>query len=250
MHGFPDVRSSLAAVKGTSGQPHSRVAVPIRPLRDLAAGLLFALLLVAAPSSAHKLRVFAAAEGARIQGSTYFAGGGKAAGARVRITDASDRVLAELEAGADGTFSYRARAPVVHRILAETQDGHRAEWQVGAAELAGAFPSQGRSQEGTDSAAPAAAKVDAAVQPAAGTDLRDTAQAAHACPPSAESALDPGVEAAIERAVARQVRPLREQLLATRDAVAFRDVLGGIGYILGLGGVGLWWYGRRRPDRR
>jgi nickel transport protein len=56
--------------------------------------------------------------------------------------------------------------------------------------------------------------------------------------------------AAIERAVARQVRPLREDALAAREAVQFRDVLGGIGYILGLAGLGLWWRCRRSQAGR
>jgi nickel transport protein len=61
--------------------------------------------------------------------------------------------------------------------------------------------------------------------------------------------LAPEIAAAIERAVARQVRPLREELLATRDALRLQDILGGIGYIFGLAGLALWWRSRQPTDR-
>jgi nickel transport protein len=60
-----------------------------------------------------------------------------------------------------------------------------------------------------------------------------------------EEGLDPALEAAIERAVARQVRPLREEVAAARDAARLQDILGGIGYLFGLTGLALWWRGRR-----
>jgi nickel transport protein len=58
--------------------------------------------------------------------------------------------------------------------------------------------------------------------------------------------LDPALEAAIERAVARQIRPLREQLIAAEDRIRLQDILGGIGFIMGLTGLALWLTSRRR----
>lgn len=55
---------------------------------------------------------------------------------------------------------------------------------------------------------------------------------------------DADLEAMVERVVARQLRPLREELTAQGERVGLRDVLGGIGYILGLAGLALWWRGR------
>jgi nickel transport protein len=120
---------------------------------------------------------------------------------------------------------------VDHVIVAETGDGHRAEWRVSAAELVGSFP--------------------AAAEPAVGS-----ATAKAAAPPSGPSpmvstagiaARDPALMSAIESAVSRQLRPLREQLIAMRDRTRLQDILGGIGYIFGLTGLALWWRSRR-PD--
>jgi nickel transport protein len=54
----------------------------------------------------------------------------------------------------------------------------------------------------------------------------------------------------VEQAVARQIRPLREALQAHEERVRMRDILGGIGYIVGLAGLALWWSSRRRKEDR
>jgi len=207
---------------------------------------LAVLLLIAAPAPAHKLAVFAAAEGARIEGSAYFAGGGKASGARILITDAAGSVLAELEPAADGSFSYLAGAPMEHRIIAETVDGHRAEWRVAAEALAGGFASASAGAPEAAAGKGAGLTADLAAGPSGGPAAGAAPVAAAAAPAPNPS---PDLAAAIERAVARQLRPLREELLATRDALRLRDILGGIGYIFGLAGLTLWWHGgRSRQD--
>jgi nickel transport protein len=207
----------------------------------LAATLLW--LLAPGPALAHKLNLFAAAEGRVIRGEVYFAGGGKAADVPVRVQSASGEPLAALRSGADGGFAYKATAAVDHQIIAETPDGHRASWLVRAAELGGAFPQGDDADAGASSSA--AAPLQAADRPA----LAAAAAAATEIG-AAEARLDPDLIAAIERAVARQVRPLREAAAAARDAAGFRDVLGGIGYIVGLAGLGLWWQCRRSGGGR
>ncbi|WP_058553939.1 hypothetical protein [Thiohalocapsa sp. ML1] len=203
----------------------------------LAATLLW--LLAAGPALAHKLNLFAAADGRVIRGEVYFAGGGKAADVPVRVQSASGEPLAALRSGADGGFAYAATAAVDHQIIAETPDGHRATWLIRAAELAGAFPQGDVADAASSAAAPLQAADRPALPAAAATDIG-----------AAEPRLDPDLIAAIERAVARQVRPLREEAAAARDAAGFRDVLGGIGYIVGLAGLGLWWQCRRNGGGR
>ena len=74
-------------------------------------GLGLSVLLAGTPVLAHKLKVFATAEGTRIQGSAYFAGGGGAAGARVEVRDAQGAVLATLPLDAQGALCPTQRWP-------------------------------------------------------------------------------------------------------------------------------------------
>lgn len=202
----------------------------------LAAALSIALplLCTSAVVFAHGLQVRAFADGSRIDGIVTDSSGRAVGGARVVIEDAAGSSLAELTTQLDGRFSYTARAAVDHVILVDGGDGHGARWKLSALELSGGFP--GASPEHRLHS-----------EDPYGTAAQD------AVPGSATSAtpysLNPGLEAAIERAVGRQLRPLREELIAARDAARLRDVLGGIGYIFGLVGLVLWWRSRRGRDR-
>ena len=208
----------------------------------LVAGGLVALGL-SNPALAHKLRVFATAEGHQITGSAFFAGGTGAGGARVKVLDGGGRVLAELTPDGDGRFSYQAPAPLDLVVVAETGDGHRAEWRIPASDLTGAFPGQA----GTSGQA---AKVPISADQTSATMAASQGALALAPMPGApEPALEPTLEAAIERAVARQMRPLREEIQAAQDQARLRDVLGGIGYIAGITGLALWWRSRRQGPR-
>lgn len=201
-----------------------------------AANWLAALLClcVLQPAVAHQLRVFAAADGDLIRGSAYFAGGAVASGAQVRIESTDGTLLATPIPDAEGGFSWRVATPADYLIVVQSADGHRAEWMVAEAELAPAF----------------AGRLGLSASAAAEPESAAGADAAHIGQPSPAreraAALDPVLESAIERAVARQVRPLREELAEARARSRVQDVIGGIGYIVGIAGLALWWAARGR----
>jgi nickel transport protein len=188
------------------------------------AHLLLGLALVPPAVQAHLLKLFAAAEGTRIDGSVYYAGGSEAAGVSVIIRAPDGRVVAELRTDAEGRFTYSATERVDHLIAAETAEGHAARWVVTAGELSGDMPTPVGIAVPSMSAAGSS-------QPAAASDAASI--------PSGPLA------ASIERAVARQIRPLREQLRKHEERVRLRDLLGGIGYIVGIAGLVLWWRSRQ-----
>lgn len=178
-------------------------------------------------AQAHKLKVFAFADGARIDGSAYFTGGSGAVGARFRVEDGEGNVLAEFEPAGDGSFSYMAEGVFDHVVIADTGDGHRARWRIEAAELETGFPHAADPGRVVDTASAGSTE--------SSSEVSDKT--------SAEP--DVGLQAAIERAVSRQIHPLREELIRTRDALRLADILGGIGYLFGIAGLALWWHARR-----
>ncbi len=64
----------------------------------------------------------------------------------------------------------------------------------------------------------------------------------------AASLPDAALEQRIAEAVAREIRPLRRQLEEAQNRARLRDILGGIGYIVGVMGLVFFLKGRRRPD--
>lgn len=185
--------------------------------------VLLACLLTATPAAAHKLKVFATAQGATVSGYVYLSGGSRPAGVPVTVQTPDGETLATLETGGDGRFSFEAGHRRDHVIVAEI-DGHRGTWTVPAKDLPPHLP--GPAGSGADSAAASPA-----------------APAHPAQPPAASSA---ELRTMVEEAVARQVAPLREQLNTYEDSVRWHDVLGGLGWIAGLFGVAAWVSARRR----
>jgi nickel transport protein len=195
-----------------------------------ASRLLIALgLLLSPPLQAHLLKVFAFTEGNRIEGSVYFVGGAPATGATVQVRSAEGRLLAELMPDNEGEFSYVAKAKTDHLIEADTGDGHVAQWTVPAVELTGETIAPDATDEEPSTASTSESEGPGAPVRSGGATEANTDELA----------------ALVERAVARQVRPLREQLIAYEERVRLRDIVGGLGYIIGLAGLTAWWQQRR-----
>ncbi len=186
---------------------------------------LLMLMLAAPPALAHKLKVFAAAEGAAITGTAYFAGGGKAAQSAGRLLGADGAVVAEFRTDADGHFRLSVPLRQDYRVAVDSGDGHVAEALVRADELPPSLPTPAASATLPD--------------PAALVEVPDPAPA----PTSIDS--PPLAAEAIEAAVARQILPLRQQIDAMEDRARFSDIMGGVGSIFGLFGIWAWVAARR-----
>jgi nickel transport protein len=168
--------------------------------------LLLALLLLAAPAQAHKLKLFVTMEGNAITGTAYFSGGARAVGIPGRVQAPDGAVVAELRTGEDGSFRFEAATVMDHTVTFDSGDGHVASAVVSANGL----------PQGISAAAPREADAD--------------------------------VAAMVEAAVARQIRPLRQQLDAYEDRIRLHDIIGGIGTIFGLFGIIAWLSARRRAS--
>jgi nickel transport protein len=178
------------------------------------AGLILVLALGVSPAAAHKLRVFALAEGAVVSGYGFFVGGGRTNGATVTLLgEGAPTPVSTQPAGADGTFRFEAVAAGAHVVRVDAGDGHVAEARVTV--TAGAA-TRSHSAE----AAPAPATPNAASATAC---LDDTA-----------------LHALIATAVAREVRPIAERIEAADAQLRLTDIAGGLGMIMGLAGLALW----------
>ncbi|NOY44683.1 MAG: hypothetical protein GXP50_04415 [Deltaproteobacteria bacterium] len=177
-------------------------------------------LLVPAVALAHKVNVFAYAEDGVVHTESYFNDGTPCQNSRIVAYGEGGKVVAEGTTDTEGMFSFPIDRPQDLRIVLEASMGHKNEVRLSAAEIGGGEPPTAAAQ------APA--------RPA-------QAQA----PPVDPKAL----EQAVDRALARRLKPIRETLMRLERAQEkpnVATVLGGIGFILGLAGMYLWGRSGRR----
>lgn len=182
----------------------------IRPL--LAA--LAALLILALPAEAHRLKLFAQVTGDTIGGYGFYIGGGRPQGADLVVTTADGTEVGRLRTGDDGSFSFTPPTPGAYHLSLAGGDGHFAGLDI--------------STDGAPTSQPAGSHPSA---PAAG--------------PADD--LDGRIATAVDAAVARQIRPLLEAYDAADGKVRFNDLLGGLGWIAGLFGLWALMRSRRLP---
>jgi nickel transport protein len=194
-----------------------RFAFRLRAMAFFAATLMASL---PGAAQAHRLNIFAGADGTVIKGTVYFQGMIPARAAHVAVFDPKGALVTEMLTDENGRFAFGAGRRVDHRIVADLEDGHRAAFMVPAAQLPPTLPAGSPAGE-----APASTTAAAEPMPEA--------------PPAA-------IEAMVDAAVARHVGPLREQIAAYEDKIRWHDVLGGIGYIVGMSGIACYFLARRR----
>jgi len=186
-------------------------------------------------AEAHKLKAFATAEGATVSGYAYFTPGGRAQQADVVVTGPGGVELLKTGVDPHGDFHFVAKQRVDYVITVDGGDSHVASYTIHAADLPDTLP------------APADGKLLPLDAPLA---VAEAAPPQPSEPTPASACLDPAaLRALVRESVAREVNPLRQQLDAFQQAVGWRDVGGGLGYIFGLFGVAYGFASWRRTPR-
>jgi len=181
------------------------------------------------PAPAHNLYVFAHADGEQISGRAYFQGDIAARQADVIARDSDGRELGRTKTDDDGNFTLPVRSKVDHYLTAETTDGHASKpFTVPAAELSDELPA-------------------GSTTPAMSSPGTTTA-----APPRGSAAEAPSELVSVNaelRVLQKQIESLRAQVDQSEHRLQLRDLLGGVGYILGLAGVGLYFKARMKHSK-
>lgn len=209
---------------------------------------LSVVLLLPISAAAHKMNVFAWVSGNEILGEVKFSGGRRAKHVSVEAQDAATHaVLLESKTNDKGEFKFVLSAEILAKkpdllIVASVGDGHRGDWLLKADEYAGT--------EGT--ATPAATDDISSVAPAPSSAPEETRTAAESSPQPAASrttqqtAATTGVDQQLlRRIVAEEVNkalnPVRRTLAEnSKHTPTLQDILGGIGWIVGMAGIAAW----------
>ncbi|MGV6996071.1 cobalamin biosynthesis protein CbiL [Desulfovibrio sp. QI0430] len=212
---------------------------------------LFLLFTLALPhaAQAHRVNIFAWTEGDQVVAECGFNGGSKVKQGQVVVYDAATG--AKLQEGrTDDQGVYRFPVPAAGkahglRIVVKAGEGHQNEWMMDAAELTA---------------------IQTPTIPASAPEAKDTAQAAEKTSPAAHavSTATPGAKGAaaptpsavgvssgelqtiVNAALDVKLGPIRRELAEMRvSRPSFSEIFGGIGWLVGLAGIALYFKGRR-----
>lgn len=227
----------------------------------LAAGLLVFLLGAGSPAWAHKIYLHAEAVGQKIQGRAYFRGGAPAQETKLEVFLPDGRKLLQTKTDANGEFSFQAPVRCDYRLVVDTGDGHGAETILPGADLPESLPPLEKaslpppektslvpSEKGPLPPEEKVSRPSGKESP--GASGRQVASESKTEQSAQEKGQPPGNPEQwrqwIEEAVHRQLQPLARKIEHMEDRIRWSDVLGGIGYIIGLTGMGFYLLGMRK----
>ncbi|NOD94684.1 cobalt ABC transporter permease [Ruegeria sp. HKCCD4884] len=181
-----------------------------------------AIWLTPLPALAHKVIAGVFPAGDAIEGELGFSNGDMAENQEVVVYGPDGAELGRTVTDTDGFFLYTPTEPVAHTFKADLGAGHLAEVTMPAEEVAEIL--------GVDAEL---------VKPVTQVEnANDTA--------TTVASLTDEERAAIAQAVRDETRPLRREIAAYREHNDLQTVLGGIGYIIGLFGIGFFVAARRK----
>jgi nickel transport protein len=186
--------------------------------------MLFVLGGFSNPALAHRVLVFAYAEGDTIHTESKFVPDTPVRQGKVLVLDAkTGKELLTGQTDDQGKFSFKIPAAATAakmdlKIVVEAAMGHRGEWLLKAGSyLTGASPAK-------------------AVEPAPAVAPAPKAPGIQAVTVDQQA-----LEAALNKALERHLAPIKEMLTElTIHRTSLTDVIGGLGYIMGI--FGLWAY--------
>lgn len=182
------------------------------------------------PAWAHKVIAAVYTSGDVIEGEIGFSNGDMAADTLVEVLDGDGNKIGETKTDADGFFVFQPTQAVTHVFRANLGAGHIAEVRLALDEMSNIagveLPRE--TGDGSGIGAQAAAPASMATGSAPLTDAQ---------------------RELIADVVRQEVKSLRREIAEYKDKHDLQTILGGIGYILGLFGVGFYFAARNRLNK-
>lgn len=189
--------------------------------------LLVFMFLFAVPINAHNVIIFAWVEGDRIYTESKFGGGRKAKNAAVEVYDKDGNKLLEGKTDENGEFDFKIPKKSELKVVLSAGMGHRGEWTIPIEEIVPGISPKPGSETPSE------------------TEPQKTNDRPQPTLPSGPTVED--VQTAVETALDKKLKPLFKLMAESRrQGPSLSDILGGIGYIVGLVGVGAYVNSRKK----
>ena len=215
--------------------PHNTVGFGLNyPIFCLIFTMLW-LLFLSASVSAHNVTVFAWVDGDTIHTQGKFSGGKRVKNAPIFVYDSKDVLLLEGKTDENGMYSFKIPQKTALKIVLKASMGHLAVWKLQAEEFGVAESKTAVQPTGmkaplvTDSGSAGIRKnVDVFESTTMSLGRRE-------------------IEEIINATLDKKLQPITQMLAdAMNQEPGFTEIMGGIGYILGLVGIALYFANRKR----
>jgi len=204
------------------------------------------ILFVISPSAAyaHNVSVFAWLAGDTVHVESKISGGRKPKNAPVKVYNSQAKLLLKGKTNASGEFSFKIPQKTELRIVLVAGPGHQAEWLITEADLAAAGVEKMQTKKPLNSNT----KVpDHAIHFGAGGQKSEASKS----PDSREALTAEEIQIVVEKALDRKLKPIMKMLAESSEkGPRAAEILGGIGYILGLIGVAAYFHYRKKVTDR
>jgi nickel transport protein len=175
---------------------------------------------------AHSMSVYATIEGKTIQGKAEFQGGTPVKDAAVIAYDPAGEQLDRTKTDAAGKFSLEAKFHCDYRLLVDAGDGHGGEFMLAAKRIPADLPERNNAQP---------TNTEHQHETAAGNSQDHSGML---------SAYEAKHQLALVEDMHGDIDALQEQIDQMKKQREFRDILGGLGFIVGIVGAAIGFYYR------
>ncbi len=190
---------------------------------------------------AHKVMIFAWVEGDTVYTESKFSGGKKAMGAKVLVYDSDDHLLLEGKTDKNGELSFKTPQKTALKIVLNAGMGHMNKWDISADE----FMQENPETDADNPAAVTSAEISAKIfeKPA---NIKTIKPAQDEYSHISKKQLQKIIDASLDNKLKPVIKMLSD-MQSSRPHI--NEIIGGIGYIIGLAGVAAYFSNRKKKNK-
>ncbi len=210
--------------------------------------LVLAILFLLSPCNAfaHRVSIFAWVDGDTVHTESKFSGSKMVKGGTVKVFDMENNLLLEGTTDDNGGFSFEIPKRVPLRLELAAGAGHGNEWSISADEIGASAGPAEETQSAASTPSPETSNGKMAAETRISKEEMEEIVAR-----AVEKAVEQAVEKAVEKAVDQKMKPVMKILSDMSDSgPKISDIVGGIGYIIGLVGIGAYFGSRRKAGAK
>jgi nickel transport protein len=188
--------------------------------------LLFSILLFFFSSCigfAHSVSIFAWVEGDTIYTESYFADGTRVKNGKIEVLDSKGDVVHQGITDENGEYSFKIPEYDNLTLVLDASMGHRATFEISAEELRGTYKGGDKDDD-----------ISSEISSDTNSEIRNVS-------------IDE-IRTAVREEVSEQLKPVLRDLalLRSKRSISTREIFAGIGYVLGLMGIAMYFKSKKK----